>query len=68
LGGKDNISHLTNCATRLRVQIINPELVYDVEYFQSNGAINIVNKGKSIQIIVGLTVPLVREEINALMK
>ena len=68
LGGKDNISHLTNCATRLRVQINNPELVYDVEYFQSNGAINIVNKGKSIQIIVGLTVPLVREEINALMK
>ena len=68
LGGKDNITHLTNCATRLRVQVANPELVYDVEYFQSYGAINVVNKGQAIQIIVGLTVPLVREEINALIK
>jgi len=68
LGGKDNITHLTNCATRLRVQVANPELVYDVEYFQSYGAINVVNKGQAIQIIVGLTVPLVREEINTLIK
>jgi len=46
----------------------NQELVYDIEYFQSNSTINIVNKGKSIQIIVGLTITLVREEMNALMK
>lgn len=42
--------------------------MYDIEYFQSDDTVNIVNKGKYIQIIVGLTIPLVREKMNALMK
>lgn len=68
LGGKENIKHITNCATRLRIQVDNPELVEETAYFQSHGAINVVYKGQSLQIIVGLTVPQVREEMNILMK
>lgn len=68
LGGKQNIEHLTNCATRLRIQVVDPKLVQEATYFQSHGAINVVYKGQSIQIIVGLTVPQVREEINTLLK
>jgi alpha-glucoside PTS system EIICB component len=68
LGGKENIRQLTNCATRLRIEVSNPELVQEVAYFQSYGAINVVYKGQSLQIIVGLTVPQVREEMSARLK
>lgn len=68
LGGKDNIIQLTNCATRLRIQVKQPKLVRDVDFFQSNGAVNVVYKGESLQIIVGLTVPQVREEMSTLLK
>ena len=64
LGGKDNIALLTNCATRLRVKVHNPDIVAETEYFQQHGAINVVRSGDSFQIIVGLTVPQVREEMS----
>jgi alpha-glucoside PTS system EIICB component len=68
LGGKENITQLTNCATRLRIQVADPQLVQEVAYFQSYGAVNVVYKGQSLQIIVGLTVPQVREEMSSLLK
>ena len=33
LGGKENIKDVTNCATRLRITVIDPGLVEDREYF-----------------------------------
>ncbi|WP_300001924.1 alpha-glucoside-specific PTS transporter subunit IIBC [uncultured Cedecea sp.] len=68
LGGKDNIALLTNCATRLRVKVHNPDIVTETEYFQQHGAINVVRSGDSFQIIVGLTVPQVREEMSQYMR
>ncbi|OCG21858.1 PTS alpha-glucoside transporter subunit IIBC [Gilliamella sp. App2-1] len=68
LGGKGNITQLTNCATRLRIKVNKPELVQEVDYFQNHGAINVVYKGQSLQIIVGLTVPQVREEMSTFLK
>jgi len=64
LGGKDNIALLTNCATRLRVKVHHPEKVAETEYFQQHGAVSVVRNGDSFQIIVGLTVPQVREEMS----
>lgn len=68
LGGKANIETLTNCATRLRVRVKDTEQVEATEYFQSHGAINLVRSGSNLQIIVGLSVPQVREEIAELLK
>ncbi|UJF17730.1 alpha-glucoside-specific PTS transporter subunit IIBC [Vibrio sp. SS-MA-C1-2] len=68
LGGKDNIELLTNCATRLRIKVIDPAKVAETEYFQAQGAVNVVRNGNSFQIIVGLTVPQVREHMSQMIK
>lgn len=69
LGGAQNIETLTNCATRLRVKVKDTEQVEPTSYFQNYGAVNVVNAGNNnLQIIVGLSVPQVREEISQLLK
>lgn len=67
LGGKENIESVTNCATRLRVTVKNPELVRSLAEFKSYGAHGLVNKGKALQVIVGLSVPSVRDEFEKLL-
>ncbi|MDO5408194.1 MAG: alpha-glucoside-specific PTS transporter subunit IIBC [Eubacteriales bacterium] len=67
LGGKDNIVDVTNCATRLRVSVKDAAKVKDTAYFNSNGAHGLVKNGTALQIIVGLTVPSVREEFEKLL-
>lgn len=67
LGGKDNIESVTNCATRLRVSVKDETLVQPVGVFKKAGAHGLVAKGKAFQVIVGLTVPYVREEFEKLL-
>lgn len=67
MGGKDNIAEVTNCATRLRVSVKDESLVQDAAVFKTAGAHGLVQKGKSLQVIVGLNVPSVREEFEKLL-
>lgn len=67
LGGKDNIVDVTNCATRLRISVKDESLVQDVEVFKGAGAHGLVKNGKAIQVIVGLSVPKVREDFEKLL-
>lgn len=68
LGGKDNIKDVTNCATRLRVTVDDPALVKDNDYFTSGQmAHGIAQSGTSVQVIVGLSVPQVREYFEGLV-
>ena len=67
MGGKNNIAELTNCATRLRVTVKDENLVKDASVFKLAGAHGIVKKGKSLQVIIGLSVPSVREDIEKLL-
>lgn len=68
LGGKDNVVEVTNCATRLRLTVKDPKKVGTVQEFQQTGAHGLVNDGKgAIQVIVGLTVPMVRESFENLL-
>ncbi|SFD06226.1 PTS system, arbutin-like IIC component [Clostridium uliginosum] len=67
LGGKENIEDVTNCATRLRITVKDPALVQDNKVFIDAGAHGLVNKGKAVQVIVGLSVPQVRERFEALL-
>lgn len=67
LGGKENIKDVTNCATRLRVSVKEVEKVLPDAYFKENGAHGVVRNGTALQVIVGLSVPNVREEFEKLL-
>lgn len=67
LGGKDNVVDVTNCATRLRVNVKDATLVQSDSYFKSIGTHGIKVTDKSVQVIVGLKVPSVREDFEALL-
>lgn len=67
LGGKENIESVTNCATRLRVVVKDPLEVLESEYFKGNGALGVVRKDPNFQIIVGPSVPQVKDEFDKLI-
>lgn len=68
LGGRENIVDVTNCATRLRVNVVDASLVQDDSYFKSIGTHGIKVTKNSVQVIIGLKVPTVREEFEILLK
>ena len=67
LGGAHNIETVNNCATRLRVTVLDEPLVKNDSTFKMAGAHGVVRKGTSFQIIVGLSVPQVRDCFEDLM-
>ena len=67
VGGKDNVEDVTNCATRLRLTLKDDSILADMSAFKKAGAHGLVHKGKAVQIIVGLSVPSVREEFENLL-
>lgn len=64
LGGKENIVDVTNCATRLRVNVKDAVKVRPEADFKRIGAHGLSVNGTAIQVIVGLKVPKVREEFE----
>lgn len=67
LGGSENIDDVTNCATRLRVSVKDESKLAPDGVFRKAGAHGVVRNGKAIQVIVGLSVPQVREEFESLL-
>ena len=67
LGGAENITHVTNCATRLRVTVKDMNKVEDAEAFKEGGAHGLMKAGNGVQIIVGLSVPQVRTKFEQLL-
>lgn len=67
LGGVNNIVDVTNCATRLRVNVKDAVPVRDDAYFKGIGSHGISKNGKSMQIIVGMSVASVREKFENIM-
>ena len=62
LGGKENIKDVTNCTTRLRLTVNDIDKVEDSGYFTHNQmAHGLVKSGKNVQVVVGMSVPQVRE-------
>lgn len=64
LGGKDNILKVTNCYTRLRTELVNPDLVDEDKLKNQTGATAIVRKGKNVQVVYGLQVNAVRKAVD----
>lgn len=67
LGGKDNIVDVTNCVTRLRVNVKDETKVADDKDFKAIGTMGISKNGKAMQVIIGLTVTQVRERFDQLL-
>ncbi|MCI6653386.1 MAG: glucose PTS transporter subunit IIA [Ruminococcus sp.] len=67
LGGKENISDVDCCATRLRITVINPDLVKD-NLLKDSGASGVVRKGDGIQVIYGPQVSVVKSNLEDFME
>ncbi|TYS51206.1 PTS transporter subunit EIIC [Bacillus infantis] len=63
LGGFDNITEIDNCATRLRVSIVKPDKI-NADLLKQTGALNTVVRGKSVQVIYGPKVNIIRTEVD----
>jgi PTS system arbutin-like IIC component len=68
LGGTNNILSVNNCATRLRITLVDMSQTQSDDIFKALGAHGVVRRGNGIQVIVGLNVPQVRDQIENLMK
>lgn len=67
LGGKDNISDLDCCATRLRVTVKNTDLT-DESALKASGASGVIRKGNGIQIVFGPKVSVIKSALEDYME
>ena len=65
LGGKENILKVTNCYTRLRTELADPDKVQDDVLKNQTGASAVIHKGKNVQVVYGLKVNAVRKAVDA---
>lgn len=63
LGGKSNLSDVDCCATRLRITVIDPELVQD-SLLTESGASGVIHKGNGVQVIYGPQVSVVKSNLE----
>ena len=62
LGGKQNISDVDCCATRLRITVVNESKVDD-KLLKASGASGVVHKGNGIQVIYGPQVAVIKSNL-----
>lgn len=68
LGGKENVTAIDNCVTRLRLEVKDQTLVNEAK-IKSAGISGIIRPGKtSVQVIVGTKVQFVADEFKKLCK
>ena len=63
LGGKDNISDVDCCATRLRCTVLHAQKVNDA-ILKATGASGVVHKGNGVQIIYGPHVTVTKSNLE----
>ncbi len=68
LGGEENIVSVSNCATRLRVEVRDNSLCSD-GVIKKAGAVDVMKMGRtSVQVIIGPDVEFVSDDVNRLLK
>lgn len=63
LGGRDNISDVDCCATRLRVTV-HDEAKVDELLLKESGAAGVIRRGKGIQVVYGLRVTVIKSDLE----
>lgn len=67
LGGRENITLVDACMTRLRVTVKDPEKVADLPAWKAEGALGLVRKDNGIQAIYGPRADVLKSDINDIL-
>ena len=67
LGGRENISDVDNCITRLRVTVKDSSLVNE-EILKSTGAKGVFQKGVGVQIVYGFEAVNIKNNLEEALK
>ncbi|MEE8885251.1 MAG: glucose PTS transporter subunit IIA [Eubacteriales bacterium] len=63
IGGSDNVTEIDNCATRLRLTLVDGTKV-DEKILKASGASGVVVKGNAIQVIYGPQVSIIKSNFE----
>ena len=66
VGGKENVSQVVHCATRLRFTLKDDTKANTDAIKKIQGVLSVVNAGGQYQIVIGPDVPQVYQEVIAL--
>jgi PTS system N-acetylglucosamine-specific IIC component len=67
LGGRDNITSADYCTTRLRLEVVDHELVNE-KALKAAGAAGVIRPGKtSVQVVIGTKVQFVYDELKKML-
>lgn len=67
LGGKENITLVDSCMTRLRVSVKDEKKVADADAWKKEGALGLIKKGNGIQAIYGPKADVLKSDINDIL-
>ena len=68
VGGPENITGMTHCATRLRLTLKDEGIVDDAKVKAIDGVINVAHGGGQYQHLMGIEVPKLYETFEAQVK
>ena len=63
VGGKDNVTQVTHCMTRLRLNLKDDKIPDDEKVKAINGVLGVARSGGQYQVIIGQNVPKVYDEV-----
>ena len=67
LGGRENITLVDACMTRLRVSVNDPTKVADIDEWKKEGALGLFKKGNGIQAVYGPKADVLKSDINDIL-
>lgn len=68
IGGPENVSGMTYCATRLRLNLRDESIVDDAEVKAIDGVTNVARAAGQYQLLIGIEVPKLYEKFDALVR
>ncbi len=66
VGGKENVSKVIHCATRLRFNLVDDNVPVDEDVKAIKGVLGVMKQGGMYQVIIGPSVPEVYDELTKL--
>ncbi len=67
LGGRENITLVDACMTRLRVTVKDPSKVADLPQWKAEGALGLLKKDNGIQAVYGPKADVLKSDINDIL-